>query len=103
MMHHTLESIKKYYDKESGDYPLKNNIERYGYFFDSFRHAEEDNGFDNYIEYNLLQDHELLPKKFPTNESELIEFWTKSIDFLEARSKRIEEYARRNNLSDLKE
>ncbi|MDV0446330.1 hypothetical protein MsAg5_01600 [Methanosarcinaceae archaeon Ag5] len=94
MVHQTLENIKKYYAKECGDYPLKETIERYGYFFDRFA------SFDEYIEYNLLQDYELLPKKFPTNENELVEFWEKSIEFLEARSKRIEEYAKQNNLLD---
>jgi len=92
MVHPLLEGIRKYYDKEQGDYPLKNTIERYGYFFDRFE------SFDEYLDYNFLQDYALLPKKFPTNESELIDFWKKSIDFLEARSKRIEEYAIRNNL-----
>jgi len=87
-----LESIRKYYDKECGDYPLKNAIERYGHFFDQF------GSFDEYIDYNFLQDYGLLPKKFPTNEVELVEFWIKSIEFLEARSKRIEEYAIRNKL-----
>ena len=94
MLYPMLEGIRKYYEKECGDYPLKNDIERYGYFFDNFA------SFEEYTEYNLLQDHGLLPKKFPTNESELVEFWSKSVDFLEARSRRIEEYARRNGLSD---
>lgn len=89
-----LEGIRKYYEKEQGDYPLKNAIGRYGYFFDCFE------SFDEYIEYNFLQEYVLLPKKFPTSESELVEFWKKSIEFLEARSKRIEEYARRNDLFD---
>jgi len=92
MVHKTLESIKRYYEKEQRYYPLKDDIERYGYFFDRFA------SFDDYIEYNLLQDRELLPKKFPTNESELIEFWKRSIEFMEARLKRIEEYAKRNGL-----
>lgn len=73
---------------------MKTEIERYGYFFDRFT------SFNEYIEYNLLQDHVLLPKKFPTNESELVEFRKGSVEFLEARSKRIEEYAKRNNLFD---
>jgi|GEM_PF-1520253 len=94
MVHQTLESIRKYYEKECGDYPLKREIEAYGYFFDSF------SSFDEYIEYNFLQDHESLPKEFPKNENEIIEFWKQSIDFLEARSKRIEEYAIQNNLFD---
>jgi hypothetical protein len=95
MVHQTLESIRKYYGKEREDYPIKAEIERYGYFFDSF------GSFDGYIEYNLLQDHILLPKRFPTNEDELVEFWKGSVIFLEARSKRIEEYAERNGLFDL--
>jgi len=92
MVYLTLESIKNYYYKKSGDYPIRTDLERYGFFFDSFA------SFDEYIEYNLLQDYGLLPKKYPTNESELIDFWKKSIDFFEARSKRIEEYAIRNSL-----
>ena len=94
MVHQTLESIKKYYEKERGDYPIKREIETYGYFFDSF------DSFDEYIEYNFLQDHELLPKRFPTNEEELVEFWKRSIEFMEARARRIEEYAKRNGLFD---
>lgn len=94
MVYQTLDSIKKYYAKESGSYPLKETLERYGYFFDSFA------SFDEYIEYNFLQDYELLPKKFPTNENELIEFWKMSINFLEARLRRIEEYAIQNDLFD---
>lgn len=94
MVYLTLESIKKYYMEWCGDYPLKETIERYGYFFDNF------NSFDEYIEYNLLQDYEILPKKFPTSETELVDFWKKSIVFLEAGLQRIEEYARRNNLFD---
>ncbi len=94
MFYHTLESIRKYYENECGDYPIKNDIERYGYFFDSF------GSFDGYLEYNLLQDHEFLPKKFPTNEGELVDFWTGSVDFLEARARRIEEYAIDNGLLD---
>jgi len=90
-----LESIRKYYDKEQNHYPMKIQMEAYGYFFDNFA------SFDEYIEYNLLQDYELLPKKFPTNENELVDFWKRSIEFLEARSKRIEEYAKRNDLFDL--
>lgn len=92
MVYLTLESIKKYYAKEREDYPLKETIERYGYFFDNF------NSFDEYIEYNLLQDYEMMPKKFPSNEIELVDFWKKSIVFLEARLRRIEEYAKQNNL-----
>ncbi|MDL2261433.1 hypothetical protein LJC08_04285 [Methanimicrococcus sp. OttesenSCG-928-J09] len=92
MMYLTLENIRKYYEKEPEDYPLKETIERYGYFFDRF------NSFDEYIEYNFLQDFELLPKKFPANEEELVEYWKKSIEFLEARLKRIEKYAIQNNL-----
>ena len=95
MVYLTLESIRKYYTKELEEYPLKRDIERYAYFFDRFE------SFDDYIEYNLLQDYELLPKKFPTNEDELVEFWKRSIEFLEARSRRIEEYAKRNGLLDL--
>jgi hypothetical protein len=94
MVHQTLESIEKYYANEEGYYPIKEAIERYAYFFDRFA------SFDEYVEYNLLQDRELLPKKFPANENELVEFWKMSVDFLEARSKRIEEYARRNGLFD---
>jgi len=94
MVYPVMESIKKYYEKEPRGYPLKSAIERYGYFFDSF------GSFDEYLDYNFLQDYVLLPKKVPTNKYELIEFWKKSIDFLEARSKRIEDYARRNNLFD---
>lgn len=92
MMYLTLENIKKYYEKEPEDYPLKETIERYGYFFDHF------NSFDEYLEYNFLQDYELLPKKFPTNEKELVDYWENSIRFLEARLKRIEKYAIQNNL-----
>ena len=95
LVHPMLESVRKYYDKECGDYPFKNVIEKYGYFFDSFA------SFDEYLEYNFLQDYELLPKKFPTNEGELVEFWKRSIEFLEARLKRIEGYARRNGLLEL--
>ena len=94
MVHPALESIRKYYEKECMDYPLKREIGLYGYFFDRF------DSFDGYIEYNLLQDHELLPKKFPANEQELIDFWKRSVDFMEARAKRIEEYAKQNNLFD---
>ena len=94
MVHQTLESIRRHYAEESGDYPLREAIERYGYFFDSFE------SFDEYIEYNLLQDNGLLPKKFPTNEDELVDFWKRSIEFLEARLRRIEEYARQNGLLD---
>jgi len=92
MVHQTLESIKKYYEKESRYYPIKREMETYGYFFDSF------DSFDEYIEYNFLQDHELLPKKFPTNEKELVDFWKRSVDFMEARLRRIEEYAKQNGL-----
>ncbi|MDV0445273.1 hypothetical protein MmiAt1_08410 [Methanimicrococcus sp. At1] len=92
MMYITLDSIKKYYAKEDDNYPLKETIETYGYFFDCF------DSFDEYIEYNLLQDYELLPKKFPTAENELVEFWEKSVEFLEARLQRIEEYAKQNGL-----
>lgn len=92
MMYQTLENIKKYYAKESEEYPLKEVLERYGYFFDNF------NSFDEYIEYNLLQDYELLPKKFPTNETELIDFWKRSIAFFEERLQKIEEYAKQNDL-----
>ena len=94
MVYPLLDSIKKYYAKEQEDYPLKETIERYAYFFDSFA------SFDEYIEYNLLQDYELLPKKFPTDENELVEFWKRSIDFLEARKSRIEKYAIQNDLFD---
>lgn len=88
MVYQTLEGIRRYYVKDSDEYPLKETIERYGYFFDNF------DSFDEYLEYNFLQDYELLPKKFPTNENELIDFWKRSIDFLEARLLRIEEYAK---------
>jgi len=94
MVYQTLESIKKYYEKGCGDYPLKREIETYGYFFDSF------SSFNEYVEYSLLQDYRLLPRKFPKNENELVEFWKQSIDFLEARLQRIEEYAVQNNLFD---
>ena len=94
MVYLTLESIKKYYANEQEEYPLKEAIERYAYFFDSFV------SFSEYIEYNLLQDQGLLPKKFPTNENELIEFWKRSVDFMEARKRRIEEYAKQNGLFD---
>ena len=94
MLHQTLESIKKYYAKESDHYPIKETMERYGYFFDRFA------SFDEYIEYNLLQDHVLLPKKFPANEDELVDFWKRSVEFLQARLRRIEEYAERNGLFD---
>jgi len=92
MVYQTLESIKKYYLREPRYYPMKDDVERYAYFFDRFA------SFDDYIEYNLLQDHGLLPKKFPTNENELVEFWKRSVEFMEARAKRIEEYALRNGL-----
>jgi hypothetical protein len=94
VLYPTLEGIRKYYEKEQGDYLLKEDIERYGYFFDSF------GSFNEYVEYNFLQDYEQLPKKFPKNENELVEFWKKSIGFMEARSRRIEEYARQNSLFD---
>jgi len=94
MVYPLIESIRKYYEKESGDYPIKECIERYGYFFDRF------GSFDEYIEYNFLQDYELLPKKFPANEEELVDFWKQSVEFLEARLRRIEEYAKRNGLFD---
>jgi len=92
MVRPLLDGIGKYYDKEKGDYPLKNAIERYGYFFDRFE------SFDEYVEYNFLQDYAILPKRFPTTENELVEFWKKFIEFMEARSKRIEEYAKQNGL-----
>jgi len=44
-----------------------------------------------------------IANKFPTNENELVGFWKKSVDFMEARLKRIGKYAKRNyllNLSD---
>ena len=94
MMYQTLENIKKYYAKECEDYPLKETITRYGYFFDRFA------SFDEYIEYNLLQDYELLPQKFPTNENDLVEFWEKSVEFFEARLQRIEKYAKQSGLLD---
>jgi len=94
MVHQTLESIEKYYSKERGYYPIKEALERYGYFFDSF------SSFDEYIEYNLLQDRKLLPTKFPTSERELVDFWKRSIDFLEARKRRIGEFAKQNGLLD---
>ena len=94
MVYVTLESIRKYYAKERVHYPLKDDIERYAYFFDRFA------SFDEYIEYNLLQDYELLPKKFPRNEKELVDFWKRSVEFLEARLRRIEEYAEQNGLFD---
>ena len=94
MVHQTLESIRKYYEKERNYYPLKDAVERYGYFFDRF------GSFDGYVEYNLLQDHGLLPKKFPANEDELVEFWKRSVEFMEARMRRIKEYAERNGLFD---
>lgn len=97
MVYLTLENIKKYYTGECEDYPLKEVIERYGYFFDNF------NSFNEYIEYNLLQDYVMLPKKFPTSEIELIDFWKKFIIFFEARLRRIEECARRNNLFENKD
>ncbi len=97
MVYLTLESIKKYYMKECEEYPLKETIERYDYFFDNF------NSFDEYIEYNLLQDYEMLPKKFPESEIELVDFWKKSVIFLEARLRRIEKYAKQNDLFENKE
>ena len=95
MLYFTLQSIKKYYDGERGDCPIKGVIERYGYFFDRFT------SFEEYIEYNLLQNCRLLPKKFPTGENELIGYWVSSIDFFNTRLLGIEEYAKQNNLSDL--
>lgn len=92
MLYLTLENIKRYYDGESDDYPLKRYMENYGFFFDRF------DSFDEYIEYNFLQDWEILPKKFPTTSDELVEFWEKSVDFLEARLKRIYDHALENDL-----
>jgi len=94
MVYLTLDSIRKYYEGKKEYYHLKDAIERYGYFFDRFE------SFDGYIEYNLLQDYELLPKKFPTSEAELVEFWKRSVEFMESRAQRIEEYAKQNNLFD---
>ena len=94
MVYPALESIRKFYENEQEYYDLKHAIERYAYFFNRFE------SFDEYIEYNLLKDYELLPKKFPTNENELVEFWKKSIEFMEARARRIEDYAKQNNLFD---
>jgi len=94
MVYPLLESIRRYYDKETEYYPLKDDIKRYAYFFDRF------GSFGEYIEYNLLQDYELLPKRFPRNEKELVDFWKGSIEFLEARLRRIEEYAKKNDLFD---
>ena len=94
MLHITLECFKKYYSGEKEQYPLKEAVERYSYFFDRF------SSFNDSIEYNLLQDHIFLPKKFPTNESELVEYWERSVAFMEARNRRIEEYAIKNELFD---
>jgi hypothetical protein len=94
MVYPALESIRKFYENESGYYDLKHAIERYAYFFNSFE------SFDEYVEYNFMQDYELLPKKFPTNENELVEFWKRSVEFMESRARRIEEYAKQNNLFD---
>ena len=89
-----LKSIEMYYVKDPNDYPLRGDIERYSYFFDRFV------SFDEYIEYNFMQDYELLPRKFPSAPEELVDFWKKSIEFLEARSCRIDKYAKANNLFD---
>lgn len=94
MLYLTLKNIEKYYVREQSDYPLKEIIGRYGYFFDRFA------SFDEYTEYNLLQDYELLPRKFPADEDELVDYWNRSVDFLNARLRRIEEYAIQNDLFD---
>lgn len=94
MLYLTLDNIKKYYSGEEGNYPLKDAITRYGSFFKCFA------SFDEYIEYNFLQDWNVLPKKFPADECELISYWESSIEFMERRAQRIEEYAIENDLFD---
>ena len=97
----TLRDIKRYYDNETADYPLKSTLLRYSFFFDQFANFKE------YIDHCLLQDFcddnyniQLWQDKYglPETKEELISFWKWSIDVLEQRLKRIKEFATKKNL-----
>jgi len=99
----TLRDIKKYYDKEQGDYPLKDTLCRYSDFFDKF------GGFDKYVDHCLLGDFcdenykvSLWKDKdgLPATSDELIGFWEWSLKKLNLRLARIEKFAHAHNLFD---
>lgn len=97
----TLRDIKRYYDKETADYPLKSTLLRYNFFFDQF------SSFKEYIDHCLLQDFcdenynvILWQDKYglPATKEELISFWKWSINVLERRLNRIEKFATERGL-----
>nr|DAQ36935.1 MAG TPA: hypothetical protein [Caudoviricetes sp.] len=99
----TLLNIKYFYDKSKTEYPLKETLEQYAYFFHCFA------DFQDYIAYNFLQDFcdgngdvSLWKDKngLPENEKELISFWQWSLERLQKRLNRINQYAIQNGLFD---
>ena len=99
----TLRDIKRYYDKEVSDYPLKSTLLRYAFFFDQFA------SFKEYIDHCLLKDFcdenynvKLWQDKYglPQTKEELVDFWKWSIEVLERRLKRIEKFANEHGLFD---
>lgn len=99
----TLRDIKKYYDKEQGDYPLKETLKRYSEFFDKF------GSFDKYVDHCLLggfcdENYDVILWKdkdgLPTDSDELVSFWEWSVDKLERRLAKIEKFAHDHNLFD---
>lgn len=102
----TLRDIKRYYDKDAGDYPLKSTLLRYNFFFDQFANFKE------YIDHCLLQDFcdenynvKLWQDKYglPQTKEELVDFWKWSVDVLEARLKRIEKFANERGLFEIEQ
>jgi hypothetical protein len=83
----TSRDIKRFYDGEQGDYLLKETLDRYGWFVNSF------SGFAKYIDHCLLQDFcdenydvKLWKDKYglPESKEELVDFWEWSIFMLDA-------------------
>lgn len=102
----TLRDIKRYYDKETSDYPLKSTLLRYNFFFDQFANFKE------YIDHCLLQDFcdenynvKLWQDRYglPQTKEELIDFWKWSVDVLEARLKRIEKFANERGVFEIEQ
>lgn len=95
----TLECIRRHYDGE--DSPLAPTLGRYGGFFALF------GGFEGYIAFFLLQDlvesdrrairfftafDDFASPAVPKDVAEYSEYRRRSIDFVEARNRRIEQY-----------
>mgnify|MGYP006896941318 CR=1 FL=1 len=101
----TLECIRRHYMNESS--PLENTLQRYADFFRLFE------SFRGYVEFFLLQDlvnidfsevkfflpfDDFKTSPLPSNKEDYLAYKKRSIDFIDARNRRIQEFCKDNHV-----